>query len=100
MISKQSKIFKGDIHCDKKGLIFEAYNIENVYESSCRIIFFDWIISLDPSINQSEAINELLQVYSQEFPNHPMTRLLVKGIDKDKGRKQRRRAKTLRRAIL
>ena len=100
MISKQSKIFKGDIHCDKKGLIFEAYNIENVDESSCRIIFFDWIISLDPSINQNEAINELLEAYSQEFPNHPMTRLLIEGIHKDKGRKQRRRAKTLRGAIL
>ncbi len=100
MISKQSKIFKGDIHCDKKGLIFEAYNIENVDESSCRIIFFDWIISLDPSINQNEAINELLEAYSQEFPNHPMTRLLIEGIDKDKGRKQRRRAKSFRGAIL
>ena len=100
MISKQSKIFKGDIHCDKKGLIFEAYNIENIDKSSCRSIFFDWIISLDPSINQSEAINELLEAYSQEFPNHPMTRLLIEGIDKDKGRKQRRRAKTLRGAIL
>ena len=95
MIYKQSKIFKGDILCDKKGLIFEAYNIENVDESSCRIIFFDWIISLDPSINQNEAINELLEAYSQEFPNHPMTRLLIEGIDKDKGRKQRRRARTL-----
>lgn len=100
MISKQSKIFKGDIHCDKKGLIFEAYNIENVDESSCRIIFFDWIISLDPSINQNEAINELLEAYSQEFPNHPMTRLLIEGIDKDKGRKQRKRAKTLGGTIL
>ena len=100
MISKQSKIFKGDIYCDKKGLIFEAYNIENVDESSCRIIFFDWIISLDPSINQNEAINKLLEAYSQEFPSHPMTRLLIEGIDKDEGRKHRRRAKTLRRAIL
>ena len=100
MTSKQSKIFKGDIHCDKKGLIFEAYNIENVDESSCRIIFFDWIISLDPSINQNEAINELLEAYSQEFPNHPMTRLLIEGIYKDKGRKKRRRARTLRGAIL
>ena len=100
MMNKQSKIFKGDMHCDKIGLIFEAYNIENIDKSSCKIIFFDWIISLDPSINQSEAINELLEAYSQEFPNHPMTRLLIEGIDKDKGRKQRRRAKSFRGAIL
>ena len=100
MISKQSKIFKGDIHCDKKGLIFEAYNIENIDKSSCRIIFFDWITSLDPSISQREAINELIEAYSREFPNHPMTRLLIEGIDKDLVRKQRRRAKTSRDAIL
>ena len=100
MASKKSKIFKGNIHCDKKGLIFEAYNIENIDKSSCRIIFFDWIMSLDPSINQSEAINELLEAYSQEFPIHPMTQLLIEGIDKDRGKKKRRRAKTIREAIL
>ena len=51
MIDKKSKIFKGDIYCDEKGLIFEAYNIENIDSSSCRVIFFDWLISLDQSID-------------------------------------------------
>ena len=76
MNNKKSKIFKGDIYCDKTGLIFEAYNIENIDANSCRTIFFDWVVSLDPSINQGEAINELLKAYSPRFPSHPMTCLL------------------------
>ena len=100
MINKKSKIFKGDIYCDEKGLIFEAYNIENIDSSSCRVIFFDWLISLDQSINQGEAITELLKAYSSRFPNHPMTELLMEGLKKNWGIRRRRRAKNSKRAIL
>ena len=93
MINKKSKIFKGDIYCDEKGLIFEAYNIENIDLSSCRTIFFDWIISLDPSINQGKAINELLEAYSPSFANHPMTKLLIQGINQNSLVRRRKRAK-------
>ena len=93
MINKKSKIFKGDIHCDEKGLIFEAYNIENIDSSSCRTIFFDWIVSLDPNINQKEAINELLEAYSPRFPSHPMTELLSEGMNKNSVIRRRKRAK-------
>ena len=96
---KQSKIFKGDILCDKKGLIFEAYNMEDIDSGSCRVIFFDWLISLDPSFGQSEAIDSLLKAYSANFPNHPMTKLLTEGIDKNLVTRKRRRAKTIRKAI-
>ena len=99
MIHKQSKIFKGDILCDKKGLIFEAYNIEDIDLGSCRIIFFDWLMSLDPSFDQSEAIDSLLKAYSTDFPNHPMTRLLIEGIDKNLQMRKRRRAKTTKESI-
>ena len=99
MIYKQSKIFKGDILCDKKGLIFEAYNMEEIDSGSCRVIFFDWLMSLDPSFDQREAINSLLKAYSTSFPNHPMTKLLIEGIDKNLGMRKRRRAKTTRKAI-
>ena len=95
-MNKKSKIFKGDIYCDEKGLIFEAYNIEDIGSGSCRVIFFDWLISLDPSINQSEAINELLKAYSSKFPNHPMTELLVEGLNQNLGMKRRGRAKKTR----
>ena len=99
MINKKSKIFKGDIHCDEKGLIFEAYNIENIDLNSCRTIFFGWIVSLDPSINQGEAINELLEAYSPRFPNHPMTELLIEGLNQDFAIKRRKRVKTTKGAI-
>ncbi len=90
MINKKSKILKGDIYCDEKGLIFEAYNIENIDINSCRTIFFDWIVSLDPSIDHLEAINELLKAYSSRFPNHPMTELLIEGINQNSLRRRKR----------
>ena len=99
MTYKRSKIFKGDILCDKKGLIFEAYNIGDIDSGSCRVIFFDWLMSLDPSFDQSEAIDSLLQAYAANFPNHPMTKLLIEGIDKNLRIRKRRRAKTTRKAI-
>ena len=97
MINKKSKIFKGDVYCDEKGLIFEAYNIENIDEGSCRIIFFDWLISLDQSINQGKAITDLLKAYSPRFPNHPMTELLIQG-QKHGETSRRRRVKNSKRA--
>ncbi len=100
MINKKSKIFKGGIYSDEKGLIFEAYNIENIDPGSCRVIFFDWLISLDQSINQSEAITELLKAYSSRFPNHPMTELLMEGQKNNWGIKRRRRVKNSKGAIL
>ena len=93
VINKKSKIFKGDINCDEKGLIFEAYNIENIDLNSCRTIFFDWVVSLDPSINQGEAIKELLEAYSPRFPSHPMTELLIEGINQNSVIRRRKRAK-------
>ena len=99
MINKKSKIFKGDIYCDEKGLIFEAYNIENIDASSCRVIFFDWLISLDQNINQGKAITDLLEAYSSSFPNHPMTELLMEGQKKHWGTSRRRKVKNSKRAI-
>ena len=100
MIDKKSKIFKGDIYCDEKGLIFEAYNIKNIDPSSCRVVFFDWLISLDQSINQGEAITELLKTYSSRFPNHPMTELLIEGLKKNWKIRQRKRGRNSKGAIL
>ena len=99
MIEKKSKIFKGDIYCDEKGLIFEAYNIENIDSSSCRVIFFDWLISLDQSINQGKAITDLLKAYSSMFPNHPMTELLMEGLENNREIKRRRRVKKSKESI-
>ena len=99
MINNKSKIFKGGIYCDEKGLIFEAYNIENIDSSSCRVIFFDWLISLDQRIDQGKAITDLLKAYSSRFPNHPMTELLMEGQKKHWGTSRRKRVKNSKRAI-
>ena len=99
MIKKKSKIFKGDNYCDEKGLIFEAYNIENIDSSSCRVILFDWLISLDPRIGHYEAINEMLKAYSPTFPKHPMTELLNEGLNQNSGKRRRRRVKNSKAAI-
>ena len=99
MVHNRGKIFKGDILCDKKGLIFEAYNMEDIDSGSCRVIFFDWLMSLDPSFDQSEAIDSLLKAYSANFPNHPMTKLLIEGIDENLGMRKKRKTKTTRKAI-
>jgi hypothetical protein len=99
LVKKHSKIFKGDIYCDEKGLIFEAYNIENIDIVSCKIIFFDWLISLKPSMSQTDAINELLKSYSPRFPSHPMTKLLTEGINGNLGIRPRKRARRTKRAI-
>ena len=99
MINKKSKIFKGDIYCDEKGLIYEAYNIDNIDLSSCRTIFFDWLISLDPSISQIKAIKDLLESYSPTFPDHPMTKLLIEGLNQNFEIRRRKRAKIAKGAI-
>ena len=99
MKNKKSKVFKGDNYYDEKGLIFEAYNIANIDSSSCRVIFFDWLISLDQSINQGKAITDLLKAYSSRFPNHPMTELLTEGQKNFWGTSRRRRVKNSKRAI-
>ena len=98
-MNKKSKVFKGNIYCDEKGLIFEAYNIENIDSSSCRVIFFDWLISLDQSINQGQAIIELLKAYSSRFPNHPMTELLIEGLNQNSGIRRKKRVKNSKGAI-
>ena len=100
MLYKQSKVFKGDICCDKTGLIFEAYNIKDIDSSSCKIIFFDWLMSLDSSVDQDEAIKELLKHYLPKFPDHPMTKLLIEGIDRNlEIRQRRKRGRNIKRAI-
>ena len=99
MINKQSKILKGDIHCDRTGLIFEAYNIEDIDPDSCRVIFFDWLLSLDQSIDHGQAITELLKAYSSRFPNHPMTELLSDGLNQNPGIRRKKRVKNSKRAI-
>ena len=93
MNDKTSKVNKGNVSFDKKGLIFEAYNIEDIDAKSCKTIFFDWAIDLDIEIDQKHAISQLLDEYSSKYPLHPMTKLLISGLEKlnEKKRNKRKR---------
>ncbi len=69
---------KGDGN-DPKGLIFEAYRIEGITEGECRSIFLDWALSLPDGQDARELINALIQQYSDENVDHPMTKVLLAG---------------------
>ena len=93
MKNKKSMVNKGNLIFDRKGLIFEAYNIKNIDTKSCKTIFFDWAIDLEVEAEQKHAISVLLEEYGSKFPSHPMTKLLLSGLEtiSKKGRRKRRR---------
>ncbi len=93
MNEKTSKVNKGNLSFDKKGLIFEAYNIKGIDAKSCKTIFFDWAIDLEMEVDQKLAIAQLLNEYGSKYPSHPMTTLLFSGLKTldQKGSRKRRR---------
>ena len=96
MNDKTSKVNKGNVSFDKKGLIFEAYNIEDIDAKSCKTIFFDWAIDLEIEADQKRAISQLLDEYGSKYPSHPMTILLLSGLKTldQKGKRKRKRKKS------
>jgi hypothetical protein len=93
MNDRTSKVNKGNLSFDRKGLIFEAYNIKGIDAKSCKTIFFDWAIDLDIETDQKHAISQLLEEYGSRYPSHPMTNLLLSGLNSldQKEKKKRRR---------
>ena len=93
MKNKTSKVNKGNLSFDKKGLIYEAYNIKGIDTKSCKTIFFDWAIDLEMEADQKNAIAQLLDEYGSKYPSHPMTILLLSGLKslEQKGRRKRRK---------
>ncbi|MEO0745528.1 MAG: hypothetical protein AAFY49_09280 [Pseudomonadota bacterium] len=64
---------------DPKGLIFEAYRIEDITKPDCRTIFLDWALSLPVDRAQDAALAALLAEYGGDHPDHPMTQVLREG---------------------
>ena len=89
-----SKVNKGNVSFDRKGLIFEAYNIKGIDTKSCKTIFFDWAIDLGFEVNQKHAICQLLDEYGSKHPNHPMTKLLLAGLNTVRKEVRKRRKKS------
>ena len=67
---------------DPKGLMRESYRIEGITEAECRSILLDWALSTPGGPEeQAEAIRALLDRHARGAPDHPMTRVLLQGLD-------------------
>lgn len=63
---------------DPKGLINDAYRIDNISAPECRSIFLDWALSFHGVTH--EGISALLVRYQDEPDDHPMTTTLREGL--------------------
>ncbi|PCJ75446.1 MAG: hypothetical protein COA53_05970 [Rhodobacteraceae bacterium] len=82
---------KGDLACDPRGLIYEAYRIEGIEEVSCRPIFLDWALGVPTSEDPVAHIKTMLAHYGPNWPDHPMTGILRAGLDKMAAPRRRKR---------
>lgn len=64
---------------DPRGLIREAFRIENVSEADCRSIFFDWALGMSAETDMRGAIETLLRRHADAPADHPMLRVLREG---------------------
>lgn len=65
---------------DPKGLIYESYQIAGITKAECRSIFLDWALSLPLESDTAATIKLLLDRYSSQLPNHPMSDVLNEGL--------------------
>lgn len=70
---------KGD-ELDPKALIFESYQIEGITASECRSIFLDWALSLPEERDTISSLKSLIERYSKDHPDHPMTEVMTQGL--------------------
>ena len=61
---------------DPKGLIREAYRMDEVTLEECRSIFMDWALSLPDTSAAPEAAARLLATHGARAPDHPMSIVL------------------------
>jgi len=80
---------------DWKGLIRESYRIDGITSEECRSIFLDWAISLRGEADVRDQITVLLDHYKPQNPDHPMTQVLIEGLQAPqfKGRRGGRKAR-------
>jgi len=67
---------------DPKGLIREAYRIDAITLPECRSIFLDWALGLPEGQDTGTALNDLLEQYGAQAPDHPMNGVLRQGLTK------------------
>jgi len=82
---------KGELSCDPRGLIYEAYRIEGIEEVSCRPIFLDWALGVPADEDPTAHIKTMLAHYGPDWADHPMTSILRAGLDKMATPRRRKR---------
>lgn len=86
----------GSDRIDPKGVIAESYLIDGISAAECRSIFLDWVLSTDmPTGGPASAIATLLDRHRDDHPDHPMTDVLLSGLQ-DAPRRVRRGGRTAR----
>ena len=59
---------KGAHPADPRGLILEAYNIENLSEKDCRTIFLDWALGVPAESDIAQLMPKLAEYYAELNP--------------------------------
>jgi hypothetical protein len=90
-----SRVQKGDLDIDPRGLIQEAYRMD-IGPADCRTIFLDWALGLPGPAGPAE-IGELLAHYGSRQPDHPMTAVLREGLGASAAPVRRPRRRPVRR---
>lgn len=83
------KIIKGELACDPRGMIYEAYRIEGISEPECRDIFLDWALRA-PDGDMQDYLEIFMRHYGQAHPDHPMTQVIKSGQQAHQSSKRRR----------
>lgn len=84
-----TKILKGDLACDPRGLIYEAYRMPELVIEDCRTIFLDWALGVPVGEDMKAGIEILLEAYASKDPDHPMGEVLREGLSNAKAPKRR-----------
>lgn len=74
-------VFKGNLEIDPRGMIYESYRINNITSEECRMIFLDWALEA-AKVDMRADLNQLLDEYASENPDHPMTHVIREGLTK------------------
>lgn len=81
---------EGEDRLDPRGLIREAYRLEDAGPEACRSIFLDWALGRTEAEGAPESVAALHARYAQERPDHPMTQVLAEGLSPAPARRRRR----------
>lgn len=84
-----TKILKGNLGSDPRGLVYEAYRMSELTKADCRTIFLDWALGVSSARDLHTDIKELLQAYAANTPGHPMTEVLEEGLETARPAKRR-----------